>query len=57
MRSRSARYGPVEYFLGLAAQTTGQPSVAHHHLAGALELSESCGAHTWAQAAGRHLAS
>ena len=50
-------YGPVEYFLGLAAQTTGQPSVAHNHLASALALSESCGAHTWAQAARRHLAS
>jgi hypothetical protein len=49
-------YGPVDYFLGLAAQTTGQSSVAHHHLSDALALSESCSAHGWAQTARQHLA-
>jgi DNA-binding SARP family transcriptional activator len=49
-------YGPVDYFLGLAAETTGQSSVAHHHLSAAVALSEACGAHAWAQAARRHLA-
>jgi DNA-binding SARP family transcriptional activator len=48
-------YGPVDYFLGLAAQTTGQASLAHQHLGRALALSESCGAHAWAQAARQHL--
>ena len=48
-------YGPVDYFLGLAAQTTGQSSVAHDHLSAALALSESCGAHAWAHAAQQHL--
>jgi tetratricopeptide (TPR) repeat protein len=48
-------YGPVDYFLGLAAQTTGQSSVAHHYLSAALALSESCGAHAWAHAARQHL--
>jgi DNA-binding SARP family transcriptional activator len=48
-------YGPVEYFLGLAAQTTGQSSVARRHLSAALAVSESCGARAWADAARRHL--
>jgi tetratricopeptide (TPR) repeat protein len=48
-------YGPVDYFLALAAQTTGQYSLAHHHLERALALSETCGAHAWARAARRHL--
>jgi DNA-binding SARP family transcriptional activator len=48
-------YGPVDYFLGLAAQTTGQSSLAHEHLGRALALSESGGAHAWAQAARQHL--
>jgi hypothetical protein len=48
-------YGPVDYFLGLAAQTTGQSRVAQHHLSGAVALSEACGALAWAQAARRHL--
>jgi DNA-binding SARP family transcriptional activator len=48
-------YGPVDHFLGLAAQTTGRSSVAHRHLASALALSETCGAHAWAQAARHHL--
>ena len=50
-------YGPVDYFLGLSAQTTGQPTVARQHLSNALVLSESCGAHAWAQAARQHLRS
>jgi DNA-binding SARP family transcriptional activator len=49
-------YGPVDYYLGLAAQTTGQSSVAHHHVTDALELSESCGALAWAQTARQQLA-
>jgi tetratricopeptide (TPR) repeat protein len=48
-------YGPVDYFLGLAAQTSGQSSLAHQHLGRALALSESCGAHAWAHAARQHL--
>jgi len=48
-------YGPVDYFLGLAAQTTGRSSLAHQHLGRALALSETCGAHAWAQAARQHL--
>jgi tetratricopeptide (TPR) repeat protein len=48
-------YGPVDYFLGLAAQTARQSSVAQRHLSSAFALSESCGAHAWAQAAQRHL--
>jgi DNA-binding SARP family transcriptional activator len=50
-------YGPVDYFLGLAAQTAGQSRVAHYHLSAALALSESCGADAWAHAARQHLRS
>jgi DNA-binding SARP family transcriptional activator len=48
-------YGPVDYYLGLAAQTTGQSSLAHQHLGRALALSETCGAHAWAHAARQRL--
>jgi hypothetical protein len=48
-------YGPVDYFLGLAAQTTGQSNHAHHHFSVALALSESCGAQAWAHAARQYL--
>jgi hypothetical protein len=48
-------YGPVDYYLGLAAQTTGQSNIAHQHLSAALTLSESCDAHAWAHAARQHL--
>jgi Flp pilus assembly protein TadD len=48
-------YGPVDYFLGLAAQTTGQSSLAHQHLRRALALSETCGARAWAHATRQHL--
>jgi DNA-binding SARP family transcriptional activator len=48
-------YGPVDYFLGLAARTTRQTSVAQQHLSDALALSEAACAHAWAQAARQHL--
>jgi DNA-binding SARP family transcriptional activator len=48
-------YGPVDYFLALAAQTTGQSGVAHDHLCAALALSQSFGAHAWADASRQHL--
>jgi DNA-binding SARP family transcriptional activator len=49
-------YGPVDYFLGLAALTTQQPDTARNHLAAALELSQSCGAELWASNARQQLA-
>jgi hypothetical protein len=48
-------YGPVDYFLGLAALTARQPEAARNHLATALTLSESCGAELWATNARQHL--
>ena len=48
-------YGPVDYFLGLAAATARQPDAAREHLINALNLSESCGAQLWANDARRHL--
>ena len=41
-------YGPVDYFLGLAALTARQPDAARKHLTTALSLSEACGAQLWA---------
>ena len=43
-------YGPVDYFLALAAQTAGQPRAARGHLDTALQLSEAAGATAWTQA-------
>jgi hypothetical protein len=48
-------YGPIDYFLGLAARTTRESRIAREHFGRALALSESCGAHAWAQAARQHL--
>jgi DNA-binding SARP family transcriptional activator len=48
-------YGPVDYYLGLAAQTIGESSAAHRHLSAALALSEAFCADAWAQAARQHL--
>ena len=44
-------YGPVDYFLAIAAQTAGEPEAAAAHRAAALRLSESAGARAWADAA------
>jgi DNA-binding SARP family transcriptional activator len=43
-------YGPVDYFLALAAHTAGQPTAARGHLHTALQLSEAAGATSWIQA-------
>ena len=48
-------YGPVDYFLGLAAHTAGDPRAARQHLSTALHLSEACDATGWAHAARQHL--
>jgi hypothetical protein len=48
-------YGPVDYFLGLAAHTAGNPRAARQHLSTALHLSEVCDASGWAHAARQHL--
>jgi hypothetical protein len=50
-------YGPVDYFLGLAAQTAGDTGAGRQHLSAALDLSVACDAHGWAHAARRHLTS
>jgi DNA-binding SARP family transcriptional activator len=47
-------YGPVDYFLGLAAHTAGDSGAARQHLSAALHLSEACDANSWAQAARQH---
>ena len=49
-------YGPVDYFLGLAALTARRPDTARKHLTAALNLSESCGAQLWADNAREYLA-
>jgi hypothetical protein len=48
-------YGPVDYFLGLAAQAAGNPRAARQHLSTALHLSVACDATGWAHAARQHL--
>jgi DNA-binding SARP family transcriptional activator len=48
-------YGPIDYFLGLAAQTARHPGAARQHLTAALHLSEACDANGWAHAARQHL--
>jgi DNA-binding SARP family transcriptional activator len=49
-------HGPVDYFLGLASLTAGEPDRAHEHLTAALILSESSGAQLWAESARHWLA-
>jgi tetratricopeptide (TPR) repeat protein len=48
-------YGPVDYFLGLAALTALQPRAARKHLTSALNLSKSCDAQLWAYNVRQHL--
>jgi len=48
-------YGPVDYFLGLAAHTAGNSRAARQHISTALHLSEECDASGWAHAARQHL--
>jgi hypothetical protein len=48
-------YGPVDYFLGLAAQTAGNSEAARRHLSAALDVSEACEATGWSHAARRAL--
>jgi tetratricopeptide (TPR) repeat protein len=49
-------YGPVDYFLGLAALTALKPATARRHLAAALDLGEAGGAAAWADSARQRLA-
>jgi DNA-binding SARP family transcriptional activator len=49
-------YGPVDYFLGLAALSALKPATARQHLAAALDLSEAGGAAGWADSARQRLA-
>lgn len=55
--ARSAlAYGPVDYYLGLAASTARRPATARDHLSAALTLSQAGGAAAWAESARQHLA-
>jgi hypothetical protein len=49
-------YGPVDYFIGLAALTALKPAVARKHFAAALELSQAGDAAAWAASARQRLA-
>ena len=49
-------YGPVDYFLGLAAQTARNSTAARQHLSTALHLSAASDASSWAHAAQEQLA-
>ena len=54
--ARSAlAYGPVDYFLGLAASTAQRPDVARKHLSAALSQSHAGGAAAWAESARQRL--